>query len=106
MNQTRDLQTELSLLNSEQPEPWRNGLWRYHQDAFGKQLHLVMHKEKGSSLFWCVVLKAKIKFGELQNSHEIVSHLSHDNLSFASHVPQLPPAKLPLIYVDCLAGGQ
>lgn len=42
----------------------------------------------------------------MQNSHEFVSHLQHDNLSFPSHVSQLPPAKLLLIYVDCLAGGQ
>lgn len=55
-----------------------------------------MHKKK----------KNKKQTGELQNSHEVVSHLSHDNLFFASHVPQLPPAKLPLIYVDCLAAGQ
>lgn len=44
--------------------------------------------------------------GELQSSHEFVTHLQHDNLGFPSCVPQLPPAKLPLIYVDCLAGGQ
>lgn len=86
--QTKDLQTKASLPTSKQPGPHRKGLQGYHWDTFRKQLHLVMHKRKRLKpvlLCWWNSAKNKTHkklLGEVQNSHEFVSHLQQKTSAF------------------------